>query len=318
MSFAIGAIIGGAIMVAGGIAKGVAAKNQAKRERNRARTAEQKLEELERGRQDVVNPYANMQDLSGMITNPYANMQVATRAAELQGEEADISLASTLDTLRATGAGAGGATALAQASLRSKLGISANIQQQEAQNARMRAQGQAQMNQQRMAEAQRMQQGDISGRQFMFQAQEQRDVMQLNRLAGLQQGHMQAEAAYKGAAIGAIGDTAGAIGGTLMGMSNPGSDIRLKKNINDIPYGLSEVLQLRAVEFDWKEKRDGKHDIGVIAQEIEKIIPEVVQESKDLNSDTMYKNVDYGKLTAVLIKSIQELTKRVEELEGDK
>ena len=96
------------------------------------------------------------------------------------------------------------------------------------------------------------------------------------------------------------------------------SDIRLKKNINDIPYGLGEVLQLRGVEFDWKEKRDGKHDIGVIAQEIEKIIPEVVQESKDLNSDTMYKSVDYGKLTAVLIKSIQELTERIEELEGDK
>ena len=107
-------------------------------------------------------------------------------------------------------------------------------------------------------------------------------------------------------------------GDVIAASTTTSSDIRLKKNINDIPYGLSEVLQLRAVEFDWKEKRDGKHDIGVIAQEIEKIIPEVVQESKDLNSDTMYKNVDYGKLTAVLIKSIQELTERVEELEGDK
>tara|TARA_R100001480_G_scaffold131270_1_gene128659 strand:+ start:1220 stop:2107 length:888 start_codon:yes stop_codon:yes gene_type:complete len=286
MSFAIGAIIGGAIMVAGGIAKGVAAKNQAKRERNRARTAEQKLEELERGRQDVVNPYANMQDLSGMITNPYANMQVATRAAELQGEEADISLASTLDTLRATGAGAGGATALAQASLRSKLGISANIQQQEAQNARMRAQGQAQMNQQRMAEAQRMQQGDISGRQFMFQAQEQRDVMQLNRLAGLQQGHMQAEAAYKGAAIGAIGDTAGAIGGTLMGMSNPGSDIRLKKNIKLI--GLSSS-GLRIYAFEYIDKMFGKGIWqGVMSDEIPQ---NAVIKHKD-----GYDRVDYSKL----------------------
>jgi hypothetical protein len=286
MSFAIGAIIGGAIMVAGGIAKGVAAKNQAKRERNRARTAEQKLEELERGRQDVVNPYANMQDLSGMITNPYANMQVATRAAELQGEEADISLASTLDTLRATGAGAGGATALAQASLRSKLGISANIQQQEAQNARMRAQGQAQMNQQRMAEAQRMQQGDISGRQFMFQAQEQRDVMQLNRLAGLQQGHMQAEAAYKGAAIGAIGDTAGAIGGTLMGMSNPGSDIRLKKNIKLI--GLSSS-GLRIYAFEYIDKMFGKGIWqGVMSDEI--------PQNAVIKHRDGYDRVDYSKL----------------------
>ncbi len=286
MSFAIGAIIGGAIMVAGGIAKGIAAKNQAKRERNRARTAEQKLEDLERGRQDVVNPYANMQDLSGMISNPYANLQVATRASELQGEEADISLASTLDTLRATGAGAGGATALAQAALRSKLGISANIQQQESQNARMRAQGQAQMNQQRMAEAQRMQQGDVAGRQFMFQAQEQRDVMQLNRLAGLQQGHMQAEAAYKGAAIGAIGDTAGAIGGTLMGMSNPGSDIRLKKDIKLI--GLSSS-GLRIYAFEYIDKMFGKGTWqGVMSDEI--------PQNAVIKHIDGYDRVDYSKL----------------------
>ena len=143
MSFAIGAIVGGAIMVAGGVAKGIAANKQAKRARGRAASAEARLEELEANRQEVINPYENMQDLSGMVSNPYANLQVATQAAELQAEEADISLAGTLDTLRATGAGAGGATALAQAALRSKLGISANIQQQEAQNARMRAQGQA-------------------------------------------------------------------------------------------------------------------------------------------------------------------------------
>jgi hypothetical protein len=286
MSFAVGAIIGGAIMVAGGVAKGIASSNQAKRERNRARDAQDELERIERDRQDVVNPYANMQDLSGMITNPYANMQVATRAAELQGEEADISLASTLDTLRATGAGAGGATALAQAALRSKLGISANIQQQEAANARMRAQGQAQMNQQRMAEAQRMQQGDIAGRQFMFQAQEQRDVMQLNRYAGLQQGHMQAEAAYKGAAIGAIGDTAGAIGGTLMGMSNPGSDIRLKKNIKLI--GLSSS-GLRIYAFEYINKVFGKGTWqGVMSDEI--------PQNAVIKHIDGYDRVDYSKL----------------------
>lgn len=291
MSFAIGAIVGGAIMVAGGVAKGIAANKQAKRARGRAASAEARLEELEANRQEVINPYENMQDLSGMVSNPYANLQVATQAAELQAEEADISLAGTLDTLRATGAGAGGATALAQAALRSKLGISANIQQQEAQNARMRAQGQAQMNQQLMAEAQRMQQGDISGRQFMFQAQEQRDVMQLNRLAGLQQGHMQAEAAYKSQAIGAIGDTAGAIGGTLMGMSNPGgatsgSDIRLKKNIKLI--GLSPS-GLRIYAFEYIDKMFGKGIWqGVMSDEIPR---EYV-----INHVSGYEMVDYSKL----------------------
>ena len=292
MSFAIGAIVGGAIMVAGGVAKGIAANKQAKRAKRRAASAEARLEELEANRQEVVNPYENMQDLSGMVSNPYANLQVATQAAELQAEEADISLAGTLDTLRATGAGAGGATALAQAALRSKLGISANIQQQEAQNARMRAQGQAQMNQQLMAEAQRMQQGDISGRQFMFQAQEQRDVMQLNRLAGLQQGHMQAEAAYKSQAIGAIGDTAGAIGGTLMGMSNPGgsggsgSDIRLKKNIKLI--GLSPS-GLRIYAFEYIDKMFGE---GVW----QGVMSDEAPRESVINHINGYEMVDYSKL----------------------
>ena len=106
-------------------------------------------------------------------------------------------------------------------------------------------------------------------------------------------------------------------GDVIAASTTTSSDIRLKKNINDIPYGLGEVLQLRGVEFDWKEKRDGKHDIGVIAQEIEKIIPEVVQESKDLNSDTMYKSVDYGKLTAVLVEAVKEQQVQIEELKED-
>ena len=149
------------IALVGGATSAIMASKARKDAKSRQRKAEDKIAALERTRQKVEDPYKNVQDLSGMITNPYANLQVATKAAELQGEEADISLASTLDTMRASGAGAGGATALAQAALRSKLGISANIEQQEAQNARMRAQGQAQMSQMRMAEAQRIQQAGI-------------------------------------------------------------------------------------------------------------------------------------------------------------
>jgi hypothetical protein len=67
-----------------------------------------------------------------MVSNPYASLGVATKAAEFQAEQADMSLANTLDTLQQTGAGAGGATALAQAALQSKKEISANIEQQEA------------------------------------------------------------------------------------------------------------------------------------------------------------------------------------------
>ena len=100
--------------------------------------------------------------------------------------------------------------------------------------------------------------------------------------------------------------------------SSVGSDIKLKKNVEDISYGLDDVLKMRAVEFDWKEKRQGKHDIGVIAQELEKIIPEVVQEVDTLKTDgETHKVVDYAKLTSVLIKAIQQQQEEIELLKAN-
>jgi hypothetical protein len=94
-----------------------------------------------------------------------------------------------------------------------------------------------------------------------------------------------------------------------------GSDRKLKDNIKDTSYGLSDVMKMRAVEFDWKEKRDKAHDIGVIAQEIEEIIPEVVKEVETLNTDgETHKVVDYAKLSSVLIKAIQEQQEQINEL----
>ena len=113
----------------------------ARKARKQQLAAKDDLNRLIAGRQEIINPYDQVSDLSSMISNPFANLQVATGAAEFQAEQADISLANTLDTLRATGAGAGGATALAQAALQSKRGVANTIQQQEAQNARLRAQG---------------------------------------------------------------------------------------------------------------------------------------------------------------------------------
>tara|TARA_R100000655_G_scaffold64548_1_gene103092 strand:+ start:525 stop:2876 length:2352 start_codon:yes stop_codon:yes gene_type:complete len=92
------------------------------------------------------------------------------------------------------------------------------------------------------------------------------------------------------------------------------SDIKLKKNVEDLNYGLKDVLNIRPVSFDWKEKRNGKHDIGFIAQEIEKIIPEVVSEVDTLNSEEKHKTVDYAKLTSVLIKAVQEQQEQINEL----
>ena len=160
-------------------------------------------------RQEIINPYKNVTDLSGMVDNPFANLQVATKAAEMQAEEADISLASTLDTLRATGAGSAGATALAQASLRSKQGIAATIEQQEMRNAELRAQGESQAQQRRMGEAIRLQQADIAGQQFMFGTREQREMQQLNRMAGIQQQFQSQAVANQSAMYGALGSFAG-------------------------------------------------------------------------------------------------------------
>lgn len=179
------------------------AAGKARKAQNKAQA---KLDEQIKNRQKIINPYENVSDLSGLISNPFANLQVATGAAEMQAEQADISLANTLDTLRSTGAGSAGATALAQAALKSKQGIAANIQQQEAQNAMARAKGEAGAIQMRMTEAQRMQESDILGKSFMFQAQEGREVADISRSGAMIQQYGQQRA-----------DAMGAMGANLVG-----------------------------------------------------------------------------------------------------
>ena len=92
------------------------------------------------------------------------------------------------------------------------------------------------------------------------------------------------------------------------------SDERLKDNITPIQGSLDKVAQLGGYEFDWIPKEgihshEG-HDIGVIAQEVEAVFPELVT-----TRDNGYKAVQYEKLTAVLLQAVKELTARVEELE---
>tara|TARA_R100001443_G_scaffold3508_2_gene11017 strand:- start:9637 stop:10245 length:609 start_codon:yes stop_codon:yes gene_type:complete len=185
----------------------------ARKARKQQISAQEKLDQQIAGRQDIINPYENVSDLSGMISNPFANLQVSTAAAEMQAEQADISLANTLDTLRSTGAGAAGATALAQAALQSKRGVAATIQQQEAQNTRLRAQGQQQAEQRRMAEAQRLQQADILGRTFQFQARESRDIADISRSAAMVQQYGQ----QRSDALGAMGANTGVVLASLAG-----------------------------------------------------------------------------------------------------
>ena len=87
------------------------------------------------------------------------------------------------------------------------------------------------------------------------------------------------------------------------------SDERLKDNIETLTDGLDKVEQLRGVTYT----RDERENIGVIAQEVEKILPEIVLTADD---EMGTKSVDYSRLTAVLIEAVKDLSARVKELEG--
>ena len=95
--------------------------------------------------------------------------------------------------------------------------------------------------------------------------------------------------------------------------STVASDMNLKKNITDMKYGLDTVMQLRGVEYDWK-REDMGHDVGVLAQEVEAVIPELVKEHEGLNGRGRFKSVDYNKLVPILIESIKELKTEVDSL----
>ena len=87
------------------------------------------------------------------------------------------------------------------------------------------------------------------------------------------------------------------------------SDARLKDNIETLEDGLAKVEQLRGVTYT----RDGKENIGVIAQEVEKILPEIVLTADD---EMGTKSVDYSRITAVLIEAVKELSAKIKELEN--
>ena len=230
----ISAIAGAAIAVGGAVAGSISAGKEARRQGRNAQNAKDQIASIEENRQEIINPYSNMSsvtdlaaDLSSTMSNPYDNLSVATGAAQMQAEEADISLANSLDTMLATGAGAGGATALAQMALKSKKGIAASIESQEATNQKMKAQGDEGLQKRKTTEAERMQNiemqddmrlqnAEAQGKAYEFENQEQRTENQLARLSGQQQ---QAEAARSSAKAGqqaAWGGLASA-GGSILG-----------------------------------------------------------------------------------------------------
>jgi prepilin-type N-terminal cleavage/methylation domain-containing protein len=120
--------------------------------------------------------------------------------------------------------------------------------------------------------------------------------------------------AYTGGNVG-IGPSFGAgtppeypldVSGTLRaGAVIYNSDRRLKDNVRDIPDSLERVLRLRGVLYDWKNQastREGRDQLGLIAQEVEQVFPEAVS----TDSRTGLKSVAYGNLISPLIEAVKE------------
>ncbi len=93
------------------------------------------------------------------------------------------------------------------------------------------------------------------------------------------------------------------VAGTIRGSNVSPSDQRLKQNIQPLENALAKVEQLRGVSFEWKDKaQDAGTQIGMIAQEVETVLPELVSTDGD-----GYKSLAYDKMTAVLLEAVKEL-----------
>ena len=187
----VGSVVGG--LISGKKAKDAAAAAAAEK----ARIGKQ-MAIFEAGRQEVINPFSDVKSLSGLVdemrsdlSNPFAS--------------------------------AGEATALAQAARASKKDVAANIEQQEAANEKAAAQGeqalqakQMQLTQMEMSEEARIQNAQAQGKQFMFGAQENRDMATLDRMqAGIDQSNQNANMAGAQAQAGMISGITSSVGGLM-------------------------------------------------------------------------------------------------------
>lgn len=87
----------------------------------------------------------------------------------------------------------------------------------------------------------------------------------------------------------------------------PFSDQSLKRSVKPLEGSTQQLMQLNGVQFTWKDT--GREDVGLIAQDVQKVYPQVVHEKQGLLT------VDYQKLVAPLIESVRELNARIEVLE---
>jgi len=239
----------GMVAAVGVGAAGVSSANRTDRNaRNKRETLEGTIKDQRASMQAITNPYLDM-------TNEYARLGVATQASEFQAQEADIALANTLDTLRASGYSAGGATALAQAALKSKQGISASLEQQEAANQKLAAQG-----------AMDVQAKEREGEKWAWEQQNEREMMDLDRTQAQIDQERLIESEAKAAKMQMIGTIASSLTGGAGNIISGMSDRRLKKDIKLISYSPSG---LKIYSFKYKDVKYGEgYFQGVMSDEI--------------------------------------------------
>ena len=102
------------------------------------------------------------------------------------------------------------------------------------------------------------------------------------------------------------------VAGDVIAASTAFSDERLKENINKIENPLKAIEQLNGVTYDWKA--NGKSSVGVIAQDVQKVFPDLVKEVQPLEGDEKRLTVNYDGLIGVLIEAVKDLSNQVNEL----
>ena len=205
----------GKMLLQGGQA--IAANNKRKDEEAKAQQLEKDLKQFEASRQAVIDQSGAIRDLKKQVFNPYANLAVANQAAELKIEQTDQALANTLDQINQSGTGAGAATALARMAAASKAQVGASLEKQEVNNQKLRAQGEADVNAQKM----QLEQAALGEEVAAFGRQETRDLATMDRLAGLGENAQAQAMAYgqqAGQALGNMASSAIGLGGDIAGL----------------------------------------------------------------------------------------------------
>jgi hypothetical protein len=88
------------------------------------------------------------------------------------------------------------------------------------------------------------------------------------------------------------------------------SSIRWKKNLTAIPDPIAKIKAIRGLYFDWDEAHGGKHDVGMIAEEVGMVLPEIVDYEEN-GIDAI--GLDYSKITPLLLEAIKEQQKQIED-----